>query len=344
MMITAVAASLVFSVPFTDPFDSLDNWTVVGGSPGVDRADGNPAPSLKLNNSWNITTFGTQTDSVFLRNPITVDFEDGIIDFDIYFDNDPWAGDTAVITFRMLDSNTYYGASLTNTRDWPSSFIVVRQGEVNQVGNQSQVQAFPTRYWSHVTIVIKGTSLTLLKDGKELLSARDESWIEGKWGGIGIYAAYFQGLFHVDNFSVGDTSIPLTYTSVFTQVVTALTTSTLTFTDSTTSTRTSESLTTVTMTATTTSTVTHSILPIPNYAWIFVGLIGFVLGLAGGYYWQAEWLVPAFIVYGFGMLGFFFSALSQSWLTFYDASGLVVSAVAAPVAGFFIGRRSKRMG
>jgi hypothetical protein len=174
------------------------------------------------------STFGQGGDSIYLENPRTTEFQDGTIDFDILFANDPGAGEKAVITFRMLDSGTYYGAMLSNTHDWSSTFIVVRNGQVHAIGNASTLQAFPTRTWSRVTLLIKGSQFIALTNGQPVFSANDDSWSEGKWGGIGIYSAYFAGIFHIDNFGIEDTSSPLTFLSPFTSVVTSATTTIVT--------------------------------------------------------------------------------------------------------------------
>lgn len=164
--------------PFSDPFNSLDNWKRVSGDPKIDSSNVSPnPPSLRINN--NVTgdsTFGEGSDSIYLENPRTTEFQDGTIGFDILFDNDPAYGDRAVITFRMLDSGTYYGAMLSNTHSWNSTFIIVRDGQVHAIGSASSPQAFPTGTWSRVTLLIKGSQFTALTNGQPIFSANDTSW------------------------------------------------------------------------------------------------------------------------------------------------------------------------
>jgi hypothetical protein len=297
-----------------------------------------------MNNLSDETTFGATTDSIFLSNPKTVDFQDGVIEFDILFDNDPGMGDAAVITFRMLESDTYYGIWLTNTKDWASSFILVRQGEVTRIGNESAVQSFPTRSWSRVAITVRGSSLTLLKDGSPLLSATDESWTDGKWGGIGVYAAYHDGVFHVDNFAVRNTSRPLTYVSAFTKILTTVVQNTVTSISVTTTTSTSTDRITssVTTSTTVTSTLIQSILPVPNEAWVFIALIGFVMAALGGYYLHPNRVMTGIFAYGFGALTFFFAALSQKWVAFGEGATVLACALVPPIIGFAMGRYLKQ--
>jgi len=248
--------SMTYGVsPFVDPFNDLSNWKPVSGNPQIDSSSISPnPPSLQMSSSVaGDSTFGQGGDSIHLENPKTIEFQDGTISFDILFDNDPLVGDRAVITFRMQDSDTYYGAMLSNTHDWNSTFIVVNNGQVHAIGDASTVQAFPTRTWSRVTLLIKGSQFIASINGQPVFSASDDSWSEGKWGGIGIYSAYFAGVFHIDNFGIEDTSNPLTFLSPFTSVVTGFTTTTVT--------RNSTSFSIVVLTAysTTTSPVVHAV-------------------------------------------------------------------------------------
>lgn len=245
--------------PFSDPFNDLGNWKPVSGNPQIDSSNISPnPPSLRMNsNVAGDFTFGEGSDSIYLENPRTTEFQDGTINFDIFFDNDPLVGDRAVITFRMLDSSTYYGAMLSNTHDWSSTFIVVKNGQVRAIGNASTPQAFPTRTWSRVTLLIKGYQFIALTNGQPVFSASDTSWSEGKWGGIGIYSAYLAGVFHIDNFGIENTSNPLTFlspiTSVVISIVTGFTTTIVTRNS------TSFSVVVLTMNSTTTSPVVHAV-------------------------------------------------------------------------------------
>lgn len=358
-LVTMTVAPTPGQAGWPDTFESLDNWKKFGGSPAIDSTVGNSAPSLGLNNLSNENSFGTQTDSVYLENPITTGFQDGVIEFDVFFDNQPNAGDIAVITFRMLDSKTYYGALLTNTKDWTSSFIVAREGEITRIGDQSEWQAFPTCSWSHVVISIAGSSFTLVKDNKVLLSATDSSWSDGKWGGIGVYAGYFRGMFHIDNFLVRDTSKPLTYTAAFTERITTFTTVTLVSTSETNTVQTTTSIVTttslvtsrsiltlvatnfLTTNITSTSTLTQAILPVPAEATASIAIIAFVLALMGGYYLHPNRVVTGVFAYGFGALAFFFAALSQKWLTFGEGITVLLGALVPPIIGFVVGRSLK---
>lgn len=354
VLIACVATRLdPVAAQFPDTFESpnLANWVVCGGSPKIDNTTGNPPPSLKLSNPSNDNSFGGQTDSVYLNNPMTVDFQDGIIEFDIRFDNDPGMGDVAVITFRMLDSKTYYGAALSNTWNWGSSFILVQQGQVAKIGNQSALQAFPTRSWSHVTVIVRGSSLRLLKDDEPLFSAVDATWSEGKWGGIGIYSAYFAGSFHIDNFYIRDTSKPLTYRSAFTQLTTMFSTSMATFTASTTtvttSTATSISKTTVvstevstlseTMMTTATSTVTQSVVPIQREPLVMIGAFILLLSLLGACFLTPKELAAILSASGIAIIGGLLVAVGQKTLTLEDASNVIAAFVIPVVVALIIG-------
>lgn len=231
-MLSIAALSLITMVHQTyalspDPFDNLSNWAIVSGSPQLDPSDIAPnPPSLKMGDTIRgDSTFGNGTDSIYLSHPITTEFQNGNIDFDIFFDNDPGAGDRAVITFRMLDPNTYYGVVLSNTQNWNSTFLVVRDRQVRTIGSESAVQLFATRIWSHVTLQIQGSQFVALINGKPVFSANDQSWSEGKWGGVGIYSAYYGGIFHIDNFLVA--SNPSTSTLPIPGIVTSTTTTTI---------------------------------------------------------------------------------------------------------------------
>jgi hypothetical protein len=337
----------------------MTNWTVVSGAPQLDTSIGLDPPSLRVGNQdTQATLFGQspQIDSLYLSNPETADFQNGTIEFDIYFDNQPGAGDRAVITFRMLDRDTYYGALLSNTLDWNSNFIIVRHGVASTIGNVSSAQAFPTHAWSHVKLAIDGSTFALYKDDLEIASARDVSWGDGKWGGLGIYSAYFNGVFHIDNFSVHDTSRPLIFVAPFTLETTVLTTSVSTTYStflssitvfSTVTTTTSSTLlssitvfSTISMTtsSTFTSLITQSKIPIPDDPLFLIAFVGLIASIYAGYFKkETVAFIAAIVLYEFGLLGFVFTGVSQLWFTFDDGFRILLGSAVTPLIGFVIG-------
>jgi hypothetical protein len=319
----------------------MANWTVVSGAPQLDTSIGFDAPSLRLSNpDPQATLFGQspRIDSLYLSNPETADFQNGTIEFDIYFDNQPGAGDRAVITFRMLDRDTYYGALLSNTFDWNSNFIIVRDGVASTIGNVSSAQVFPTHASSHVKLAIDGSTFVMYKDGVEISSAHDASWGDGKWGGLGVYSAYFNGVFHIDNFSVYDTSRPLIFVAPLTLETTVLTTSVSTTYTTFLSSTTVYSTFSTTTSSTFTSVITQSRIPIPDDPLFLIAFIGLVASIYAGYFKkETVAFIAAIILYEFGLLGFVFTGVSQLWFTFNDGFRILLGSAVTPLIGLLIG-------
>lgn len=294
----------------------------MSGSPHTDSSTGQPPPSLALSNlDTHATTFGSseKLDSLYLSNPSTIDFQDGTIEFDILFDG-PSA--RAAITFRMLDSNNYYAAILANAWNWPSNFVMVKNGIATAIGNASAPQEFPTgpNSWSHVVLNIRGSLFSAYRDGVEIFSAYDTSWREGKWGGIGIYAAYFDGAFHIDNFSVYDTSVPLMFRALSTEWTTVFNTSVVSTSVTVASTVSTASTTTFSTNVTYTSTIIHSRLIADEVSFnallLFFGLGHFIVFLLGAAVLKRREIIGALLTYILAVWGFIlYASLNQGWIT-----------------------------
>lgn len=326
-----------------DTFQSLDNWQVTDGNPQIDASLGKDPPSLRLNSSQTRTPtiFGSSSggSSLYLKNPATTDFQNGVIEFDVFFDNDPTFGDQAVVTFRMLDANTYYGALLANTAGWHSNFIMVRNGVITSIGNESDAQVFPSRVWSHVSIVIESSTMKVFKDGgaTPIFSAEDSSWSEGKWGGIGLYSAYYNGVFHIDNFNVHDTSIPLTFVSPFTHVTTLMETSVSTTSSTTTSYSTSTTTIMKTTNTTSTSTIVKSRIPVPDMPIVLFAVLGLAVSAIGGAL-RDKRVVEIIVVYEIAAVPtFVLGGISQMWFTFDDAYRIMLALGVMPLFGLVFG-------
>jgi len=152
--------------------------------------------------------------SLFLLNPVTADFADGMIEFNIYFETDAWAGVSAVLTFRMQGDDTYYALRLTSTKDWHSGFAIYSKHdgwkEIGWSDGWSEIGwsgwtaggVFPTRTWSKVVVTIAGSRMSCYKDGVLMSFAEDSTWSKGCWGGIGLQNNYYGGVFYIDNFRI----------------------------------------------------------------------------------------------------------------------------------------------
>jgi hypothetical protein len=119
----------------------------------------------------------------------------------MFFDNE--GGQKAYVTFRMQDDHSYYAARLTSTYDWPSHFT--KRTDANNwqmVGSKSYLWAIAPKTWFHVTLIVSGNHFQLCRDWELLFSADDSTIVRGKWGGIGFYSAYFNGVFHIDNLKI----------------------------------------------------------------------------------------------------------------------------------------------
>jgi len=183
-----------------------DRWQIYRGHPLVVQAAGRPSvlslthpePGGELDAFR--SPFGS---SLFLWNPSTVDFADGMIEFDLYFETSGWAGVSALVTFRMQSDDAYYALRLTSTRDWRSSFVVYsRYGGWREIGVPSEIGVFPTGAWCHVAVTIGGSRMSCYRDGILICYADDSTWSKGCWGGIGLQNNYYGGAFYVDDFRI----------------------------------------------------------------------------------------------------------------------------------------------
>ena len=204
-------SSIAFD-PFSGPtvydgFDSplQDRWMIYRGTPTTVGAVGRPSV-LKLTHPDAGDPFGSFGSSVgaslFLTNPRTSDFTDGMIEFDLYFETSGWSGVSAMLTFRMQSDNTYYAVRLTSTHDWYCSFVTYSSGTMKEIGSPSDRGVFPTGAWSHVIVTVGGSRLSCYMDGIPICSADDGTWSQGNWGGIGLQNNYYDGVFYVDNFRI----------------------------------------------------------------------------------------------------------------------------------------------
>ena len=209
--------SSIWFDPFSGPavydgFDgSLDDrWATYRGSPKIVQAGGRPSV-LKLAHPETgdpLGPFGSSVGtSLYLTNPTTANFADGMIEFDLYFETSGWAGVSAMLTFRVQSDKNYYALRLTSTRDWYCSFMIYARNalqieEWKEIGSSSERGVFPTGAWSHVAVTIGGSRMTCYKDGVPICVADDNTWSQGCWGGIGLQNNYYDGVFYVDNFRI----------------------------------------------------------------------------------------------------------------------------------------------
>jgi len=205
--------SSIWFEPFSGPtvyddFSSpLENrWRVYRGNPAIVQAAERPSV-LRLSHPeprGELGPFGSSVGtSLFLTNPATWDFADGMIEFDIYFETSGWSGVSAMLTFRMQSDDSYYALRLASTRDWSCSFMIyLKYGDWKEIGIPSEKSAFPTGAWSHVAVTIGGSRMSCYRDGVLICSANDNGWSQGFWGGIGLQNNYYGGTFYVDNFKI----------------------------------------------------------------------------------------------------------------------------------------------
>jgi hypothetical protein len=192
--------SSVWFEPFNGPeayqdFDGpLDvKWNSYRGSPRIDSNLGKSGSSMFFDHPsifGDEASFGSQDScSAFISDPDLRSFENGIIEFDMYFDND--AGQKAFVIFRMENDQSYYAARITSTHNWQGYFV--RRTGANDwyaFGSKSYFWAVAPQVWFHVVIVIDGNHFELWRDMERLFSGDDWSLPRGKWGGIGFYCAY----------------------------------------------------------------------------------------------------------------------------------------------------------
>jgi len=202
---------------YFDPFDSLtvfddfsgsisDHWTIYGGNPQIVSANGRNSvlkmTHLLTGDAPYVFKEPANT-AIFLSNPVTRDFADAMIEFDIFFETSKESGVSAMLTFRMQTDETYYALQLTSTKDWKSHFVKnFAWGAWQVIGTESDQGAFPTGMWSHVTVTIGGPRFQCYKDGALICEAQDDTWQRGSWGGIGLVNNYYNGVFYISNFKV----------------------------------------------------------------------------------------------------------------------------------------------
>ena len=183
-----------------------DHWTVYRGTPQVVAA-GDRDSVLRmihpLPGGAPADFRDPATTALYLSNPATTNFADGMIEFDIYFENNRESGVSAMLIFRMQSDDTYYALQLTSTRDWRCHFMKNFGGGIWQIiGIESDQGAFSTRAWSHVMVTVGGPRFQCYKDGVLMCEAEDASWQKGAWGGIGFHNNYYSGVFYIDNFRI----------------------------------------------------------------------------------------------------------------------------------------------
>ncbi|MFH0849009.1 MAG: LamG-like jellyroll fold domain-containing protein, partial [archaeon] len=180
-------------------------WTIHQGTPTIVEAGGRSSV-LELTHSQPGDELG-QFDSpvgssLYLTDPATSAFADGMIEFDIYFETSGWAGVSAMLTFRMQSSGSYYALRLTSTRDWYSSFVIYSEMSGSKDIGWSESSGFPTGAWSHVVVTVGDSRMSCYRDGVLICDAEDDMWSQGSWGGIGLQNNYYGGIFYVDNFKI----------------------------------------------------------------------------------------------------------------------------------------------
>jgi hypothetical protein len=180
-----------------------DHWTVYQGSPQIVPA-GDREAVLKMAHPLPGGTLGAFKDptstGLYLSNPVTANFVDGMIEFDIRFETGKQSGVSAMLIFRMQGEDTYYALRLTSTQDWTCYFAkYIGCGNWRMIGTQSELGVFPTDSWSHVAVTVGGPRFQAYKDGVLICVAEDGAWMKGTWGGIGFQNNYYNGVFYIDN-------------------------------------------------------------------------------------------------------------------------------------------------
>jgi len=206
-----------FSAIWFEVFDGLtafddfsgtlsDRWTIHRGSPDI-RAGGGKGSVLSMTHPLTGGELGAFKDdastALYLSNPLTENFADGMIEFDIYFETLRESGASAMLTFRMQSDDTYYALRLTSTQDWRCYFVkYFGCGNWRIIGTQSDLGVFSTQTWSHVIVTVGGPRFQAYKDGVRICEAVDETWQRGNWGGIGFQNNYYASSFYLDNFRI----------------------------------------------------------------------------------------------------------------------------------------------
>ena len=192
---------------FDDFSGSLSSrWTIYRGSPEI-IASGGREHVLSLAHPLTGGELGAFKDeasaALYLSNPATGTFTDGMIEFDIYFDTARENGASAMLVFRMQSDDTYYALRLTSTQDWRCYFVkYFGCGNWRIIGTESDLGVFSTQTWSHVAVTIGGPRFQAYKDGTLICEAVDETWQRGSWGGIGFQNNYYGASFYIDNFRI----------------------------------------------------------------------------------------------------------------------------------------------
>lgn len=212
-----VAQGQPFTAVYFEVFDDLtafddfegslsDHWATHQGSPEI-RPGGGRERVLSMTHPLLGGELGAFKDekstALYLSNPVTANFADGMIEFDIYFETTRESGVSAMLTFRMQSDDTYYALRLTSTRDWRCYFVKhFGCGNWQIIGTQSDIGVFQTQTWSHVIVTVGGPRFQCYKDGLLICEAVDETWQRGSWGGIGLQNNYYGASFYIDNFRI----------------------------------------------------------------------------------------------------------------------------------------------
>ncbi len=208
-----------FSAIYFDPFDApivhddfsgqlSDHWTIYRGWPTIVNAAGRSSV-LQMSHPQTEGALGlfgdSKSTSLYLTNPSTITFADGMIEFDIYFGTDSGNGVSANIVFRMQSGDQYYALRLTSTPDW-TCYFARYTGCCNTItlGSQSSPGAFQPGTWSHVIVTIGGPRFECYKDGVLICQAEDNIWQRSTFLGLGILNNYYNGVFYIDNFNIPD--------------------------------------------------------------------------------------------------------------------------------------------
>jgi hypothetical protein len=215
--ILQVSAMQPFSALYFETFNGLnafddfrgplsDHWAVYRGNPQITSANGRDAV-LRMDHPQPDQTLAAfkapAATSIYLTNPATTTFADGLIEFDIYFETAKDSGVSAMLTFRMQGDDTYYALQLTSTKDWKCHFMKNYGWQTWQIiGTESDQGIFPSGLWSHVTVTIAGQRFQCYKDGVLICEAQDGTWQSGTWGGIGFQNNYYNGVFYISNFRI----------------------------------------------------------------------------------------------------------------------------------------------
>jgi len=215
--VTKTVEAQPFTAVYFEVFDGLtasddfggqlsDHWTTYRGSPDI-RAGGGRGSVLSMTHPLLGGELGAFKDEastgLYLSNPVTASFTDGMIEFDIYFETMRESGASAMLIFRMQSDDTYYALRLTSTGNWRCYFArYFGCGNWRAIGTQSDLGAFPTQAWSHVIVTVGGPRFQAYKDGALICEAVDETWQRGCWGGIGLQNNYYGSSFYIDNFRI----------------------------------------------------------------------------------------------------------------------------------------------